>query len=209
MTLMSALPFGQDFNWRDLKTPLLLIGPAYAGKSDMACEVLPTEPQTLVIGTAPRDEADTGFSKRLDQLQSRRPGHWDLLESPDNLADELGQLAADYDQILLDSLNQWTATRLLALVSRYDLAQAEGAILQEADSLNTQLRQLQAAGKNVIIISNEAGAGVSIPYPVASAYRRISSRVNYRCSQMCPSVIWVVAGVPVLIKKAGDSQAAV
>lgn len=181
-----------------LKSPILLIGPAYCGKSELAPEALNMGQKALVIGTASLE--DESLQKRIRALQESRPSHWQLVESPGEVVESLKKGLGEHTQILIDSINQWIAYRLVSLLHKQDLTQSEDAILEDARQLAAMVKAQHQQTNRLILVSSETGAGVHPPLPVAASFRRLTCQVNHMLAKNCLSVVSMQAGIPMIMK---------
>jgi adenosylcobinamide kinase/adenosylcobinamide-phosphate guanylyltransferase len=60
---------------------------------------------------------------------------------------------------------------------------------------------LQAAGMGLVLVSNEVGMGLVPPYPLGRAYRDLLGRLNQRLAGQADEVFFVMAGIPVDLKR--------
>lgn len=181
-----------------IKYPVLLIGPAYSGKSDFAGRCLSHEQAALVIGTGSRE--DDTLSERIDTLQLSRSKNWSLLESSENLVEHLTSALKDHDQVLIDSINLWLSYSLLDLLLRHDIRQVEQALLHEGQKLAELVKAAALQNKKLVIATNECGAGVSPNLPVARSFRRLNALINQQVAASCNTVINFTAGIPWTIR---------
>jgi len=59
---------------------------------------------------------------------------------------------------------------------------------------------LRAAECPVILVTNEVGNGIVPDNPLARSFRDAVGRVNQQIAACADQVIWMVAGIPVIIK---------
>ena len=195
---MSALKTPQpSFHYEKLASPILILGAAHTGKSQLASKILNPEKKTIVFGTA--DPKETAFKQRISLLKSHRPANWTTYEENHKVTELLKQLDEKCEQVLIDSLNQWVASRILAGVTKYSIAQLEEQITHETDTIIKALANCPA--KKIVIVSSEVASGVTPPGPIPRLFRELTSRVNCRFAAMAASVVMVAAGIPLLIKQ--------
>ncbi len=180
-----------------LSSPLLILGAAYTGKSEIAQNSLLAQPKTVVIGTA--DLREGLLKSRVEELRKLRPAHWDHVEAGADIGAQLHSMAQAYPQILLDSLNQWVANRMIQNVQRYSIEQLTQHIELEAKGLYRAIEKLPA-GCRLVMVSSEVGAGIAPPKAIARVFRQLVSRINCQVAALSPSVMLVSAGIPLLIK---------
>lgn len=176
-------------------SPVLVLGAAYTGKSELAHQVCHPDLKTLVIGTA--DMREGLLKARVDELKKQRPAHWEHVEGLEDLGQQIRQGGVLYEQILLDSINQWVAYHLLGNLQKYSLEQLGQHIEYLAKDL---VRAVETSEARLVLVSSEVGAGITPPKAIARNFRQLVSRINCQLAAACPSVILVSAGIPLLIK---------
>ena len=179
----------------ELDSPLLLLGPAYSGKSELALQAMKPEESTHVLGTAGLAELED----RIQKLKSLRPQHWLHTERPSvELNEHLKRACIEQNQILIDSINQWLANMLIESWSKYDLKQHEARFDHE---LRGMLETFQNhRNKRFVVVSSEIGAGVTPPQELARLFRQMLGRAHVMIAAQAASVVQVTAGIPILIK---------
>ncbi|MFW7380469.1 MAG: bifunctional adenosylcobinamide kinase/adenosylcobinamide-phosphate guanylyltransferase [Oligoflexus sp.] len=183
-----------------IKYPVLLIGPAYSGKSDYAPQTLNPEQDALVLATGSPE--DDNLKQRIAALKESRPSAWDLQEGCDHLLERLEEGLKHYDQILLDAVNLWLSHRLLELLLRHDLQQVETAIFHEGQKLAELIQKSETDQKRIVLITSENAAGIAPPLPVARSFRRLVSLINQKLATSSPTVISFTAGIPSVLRGA-------
>lgn len=176
---------------------LLIIGAAYAGKSEIAIRALDSEKPTVVIGSAVLQEEI--LQERVKQLRALRPKHWEHVDAEIRLAEQLKRIAGGGQQILLDSFNLWLANALLNDMQKYTGLQ----LIQHFDyEVRCIADLIKSAQNRIVIVSSEAGAGISPPQEPARLFRQILGHAHVALARACPNVAWVTAGLVRLEKPA-------
>ncbi len=189
--------------------PVFLIGPAHAGKSELATEFMNLVSlnnlaakgslKTLVVGTA--DLRESGFKSRLDSLKKMRPGGWHTIEESRELASCLTRHREEYDCFVIDSLNQWIAALLFYGVGKYSIEQIENQCYQEVDEILSWISSFEKTPhQNLLLVSSEVAAGLSPQKSIERLFREVVGKLNQRVANLCTTVISVTAGIPVVIK---------
>lgn len=186
----------------NLDSPVFLIGPAFSGKSDFSKYCLDLQAPAAVLAWGSIE--DDFLKQRIQELKDQRPAHWKLYESPSDLLEQLTQALANYDQLLIDSINLWLSQSLVELLLRHDLAQVEQILLHQARQLIDLVRSYQNE-KRIIWVSSECGAGIVPHLPVARSFRKLVSLINQQLAATSQTVIHFTAGIPWLLK-AGSIQ---
>ena len=101
---------------------ILVSGPSKGGKSKWAEHLLKDHIHVTYIATAPVIE-EPDWIERIQAHKRRRPPHWNIVESPKNLAETIN-IIKDSESILIDSLgffvynnldqnnNEWKSSEL-------------------------------------------------------------------------------------------------
>lgn len=180
-----------------LPTPVLVLGAAYTGKSELAHKTLDPARKTLVIGTA--DLSEGLMALRVEELRKQRPEHWVHHDAPLDLAAHLRLHAKDYEQVLVDSINQWVANLVLTHAQKYSLEQLQPLCEREVFDFCAAVEETRRLTR-IVLVSSEVGAGITPPKPVARLFRQLVSRINCRLAEHASAVLLVSAGIPMLIK---------
>jgi adenosylcobinamide kinase / adenosylcobinamide-phosphate guanylyltransferase len=174
----------------------LLLGGARSGKSSYA-QKLAEDSGKSVTFLATAQALDDEMSARIKKHQAERPANWRTIEIPLDIASHVSQIKSDV--IILDCMTL-LATNLLMQFVKDDLvdeALFSEAIHKEVDAL---LATIRAGEKDWIIISNEIGLGLVPPYQMGRIYRDLLGWANQRLAHEADRVIFMVAGIPMIIK---------
>lgn len=182
---------------QQLATPLFICGGAHSGKSELGHQCLDPAQPAAIIGTCSLT-SDLGLEKRIGELQANRPSIWKTYDQVSDLSSALEELSKQYPQVMVDSLNLYIATSLVNRLDVYDHSQIEDQIELEMRQLSNFAASMQ--NNRIVIISNDASAGMPPVRAPARAFRRMLSRANCLIADSAKSVIDVRYGVPVLIK---------
>jgi adenosylcobinamide kinase / adenosylcobinamide-phosphate guanylyltransferase len=166
----------------------LVLGGVRSGKSRYAeSAAARSNGAVAVIVTGTPDDAE--MSARIAAHRARRPAHWRVREAPTELGAAIEAERAPGAVVLVDCLTLWLSN-LLALDD-------PEVLCRERDRLMTALTP--AAGRT-LLVSNEVGLGV---VPVNALARRFideAGTLHQQLAQLCDEVVWMVAGVPVVVK---------
>ncbi len=177
----------------------LLIGAARSGKSSLAqCWASERSQQvcTVVTGTA----SDPEMAARICAHRRERPAHWRVREVPVHLGQVLREEAAAGGVVLIDCLTLWISNCLWPASAALTASEWEVDEALWAHERAELLRSLAACSAEVILVSNEVGAGI---VPLAAAARRYQDehgRLNQDIAALCDQVFLVVAGLPLPLK---------
>lgn len=166
----------------------LVLGGARSGKSAYAAGLaqnsgLPVS--LLVTATACDDE----MSARIARHQQDRPADWLVTECPRDLPDALRQQAQAGRFVLVDCLTLWLNNLLY-----YD---DSGPLTDHCKALQAAL---SGAACPVVLVANEVGLGV---IPMGAVSRRFvdeAGRLNQRLAAQAGRVVFVAAGLPMVLK---------
>jgi adenosylcobinamide kinase/adenosylcobinamide-phosphate guanylyltransferase len=190
----------------------LIIGGARSGKSSLAERYakLSNLPVTYI---ATAQAFDSEMQQRIEQHQSDRPEHWQLIESPLLLAKaiETAVSAACIDKvnnsqgicILVDCLTLWLSNCLCKQNAKTDNS-VDGNLeywQQEKQQLLAQLKKIQQQdGVDIILVSNEVGHGI---VPMGELSRQFVDQAGWlhqAIASIADEVEFVMAGLPLTLK---------
>ncbi len=175
--------------------PVLLLGPAHAGKSELAMRLLRPDQAAVVVGTAAVRER--AFHERLEHLKGLRPAAWESLDCESDLPGMVDDAASRAPQVMVDAVSQWLAA---LVVGRDD--QGESAL---ADFLKAQvddLRRVMQKHRNCrfVLVSAEVGGSPAPSRAPERLYRQAVGQANQRFAELAQTVLWVAAGLPLKLK---------
>jgi adenosylcobinamide kinase/adenosylcobinamide-phosphate guanylyltransferase len=180
----------------------LLIGGVRAGKSRRALELAHARRDgggVLFVATA--QALDEEMRARIDVHRRERPGDWDTLESPIDVADDLRRsltAPSRYSVVIIDCLTLWVSNVLLSLS---DAADAEAVVDARARDLLDVLQSFVTAQNcAAIIVTNEVGLGVVPASRLGRRYRDALGRANQLAAEVADDVTLMVAGLSLPLK---------
>ncbi len=174
----------------------LILGGARSGKSTYAEKLAATYgPRVLYLATA--EAGDEEMAERIAVHRAVRPDTWQTLEAPHNVGDALSTINSSPDVVLLDCLTLWVTNILLAMEDQPP-ADIEKTVKIETDKLLATRNQLEFP---LIVVSNEVGLGLVPDYPLGRIYRDMLGRANQLLAQHADRVIFMVAGLPMIVKE--------
>lgn len=179
-----------------LPSPVLLLGAAHSGKSELALQYVAPDQHAVVIGTSRAD--GRGMGRRISELKALRPPPWESVDSGADLPAMIADAATGTTQILVDSVSQWLAGMTVAADSvaedrlEEELRLASDELVRVIHDLEKKLR--------LVLVSAEVGAGPAPTRAAERLFRRAVGQLNRRLATLSRSVVVVHAGIPQRIK---------
>ncbi len=175
------------------KLHTLIIGGAKSGKSTLALELAQKHiksetgnPSGLFIATA--SIQDQEMRLRIEAHKKERGNRWYTIEEGIRIGFILENHLDSFDVAVIDCITLWVSNILLNTAETME---------QQIENLE---RALTRAQRPVILVSNEVGLGIVPDNKLARHYRDILGRVNQRFARLCPRVIFMAAGIPLILK---------
>jgi adenosyl cobinamide kinase/adenosyl cobinamide phosphate guanylyltransferase len=162
----------------------LVLGGARSGKSRYAeslIAVLP--PPWIYVATA--QACDAEMSARIAAHQARRDKRWQTIEQPRDLAATLNGNGTM--PILVDCLTLWLTNHVLA----------DSDIEIEIERLEAALARTTVP---VVLVANEVGSGIVPDNALARRFRDLQGILNQRIAAAADRVVFMVAGLPLVVK---------
>jgi len=187
-------------------TITLVLGGARSGKSRWA-EQLARRGRGQVVYVATAQPGDDEMAERIANHRASRPADWLTLEVPVNLPAAIREQATPGSIVLVDCVTLWVSNAVLARTAPYATADEvppaewraiESALLAEAGDL---IEHARANSLRLILVSNEVGLGLVPVYLLGRAYRDILGRVNSALAERADSVIMMIAGLPIDLRR--------
>jgi adenosylcobinamide kinase/adenosylcobinamide-phosphate guanylyltransferase len=186
-------------NERAVRERRLILGGARSGKTAHAISLaksLSAQKKFDVTYVATAQPLDDEMRHRISLHRAERPAAWHTLEAPGGLAQAVAALPADH-VVVIDCMTLWLSNALLQDF-RED-APTEGLPTWERERADF-LQWLNATHNEVLLISNEVGAGIVPLSPLSRRFQDEQGRVNQALAAICDQVTLVVAGIAVPIK---------
>ena len=177
----------------------LILGGARSGKSRLA------ERQAAAAGLAVHvivtaEALDDEMRVRIARHQADRPAGWTVCEAPRALAAALAAAAAADRCVVVDCLTLWLANLLDGAEALPPGAGADllPAFARERAALLELIPRLPG---RVIFVANEVGLGLVPETPLGRLFRDEAGRLNQAVAALCPRVVFVAAGLPLVLKQ--------
>jgi adenosylcobinamide kinase/adenosylcobinamide-phosphate guanylyltransferase len=172
----------------------LILGGARSGKSTFA-EKIARETGKSVLFIATATAGDSEMAGRIRGHQAARPPEWQTLELPRNLGRHLASPVAPV--VIVDCITLLVSNILLSFPESTPAEDVMHHIKVEVDELIAAQVRL---GGQWLIVSNEVGLGLVPPYPLGRVYRDALGFANQTLAREACRVIFMVAGIPMVIK---------
>ncbi|MCP5421094.1 MAG: bifunctional adenosylcobinamide kinase/adenosylcobinamide-phosphate guanylyltransferase [Gammaproteobacteria bacterium] len=167
----------------------LILGGIKSGKTGYA-ESLAWRTGYPVIYIATATAGDAAMSERIARHRVARPAAWTTVEEPLALADCLRAHAQERRCLIVDCLTLWLSN-LLCQSDPVRLRREQEALL----------RILPSLPGDVLYVSSETNLGVIPDNALARQFCDEIGLLHQALAARCEQVIWMVAGLPVSIKR--------
>ncbi|WP_454916360.1 bifunctional adenosylcobinamide kinase/adenosylcobinamide-phosphate guanylyltransferase [Xanthobacter sediminis] len=164
---------------------VLVLGGARSGKSGYAERLVTATPGPWAY-LATAEALDAEMAERIALHRTQRETGWQTRDVPLALAPALDALPPE-QPALVDCLTLWLTNHLLA---EHDL-DAESAALEAA---------LARRPGFTVCVANEVGLGIVPDNALARTFRDAAGRLNQRLARRADQVVFMVAGLPMMVK---------
>lgn len=166
----------------------LVVGPARSGKSSWAEQQFADLQAVDYVATSAPVPGDAEWDERIKLHQQRRPAHWRTIETI-----ELAELLhSDGPPMLVDCVGVWLSRIMDEAGVWQSLPSAESRVAQRATELVAAVKDTD---RQVILVTNEVGAGL-VPADAGSRYYRDElGRLNAQLAAGCDSVWLAHVGI--------------
>lgn len=168
---------------------LFVLGGARSGKSDLAqnrIEALPGRLAFIATGQA----FDAEMADRIARHRTGRGSRWETFEAPIDLPTAIRQAQASADAVLIDCLTLWLSNLML---NECDVQAMTEALVRAAERCPVPLA----------MVANEVGMGIVPENALARRFRDEAGRLNQRIAAIANEVVFVAAGLPLVLKSFG------
>ncbi len=173
----------------------LVLGGARSGKSDYAQSLVGRDGgKVLFVATA--TASDEEMRARIAAHRAGRPSNWETLEAHRHVGEAV-RAAPPAEWILLDCMTLLLNNILIGFPEPTVEADCYAAVEEE---LNDLLNVIEKSQAKWVIVSNEVGLGLVPAYPLGRFYRDALGRANQRLARAADTVLFMVAGIPMLVK---------
>lgn len=168
-----------------------VIGGCRSGKSRHAlqlAEQIPAQKRIFVATCVPLDEE---MEQRVRRHRKERSQNWITIETPIRLPEIIAENNQKGNVVLIDCLTLWISNIIL---ENNNVDKTELYI----EKLKLSLDDIQCP---IVLVSNEVGSGIVPENRLARQFRDVVGFVNQKIAARADQVIWMVAGIPVLVKQ--------
>lgn len=172
----------------------LVLGGARSGKSRYA-QALVGERPAIYVATARRTR-DRDMAGRIDRHRADRPSSWITIEEPEGVPAVVRGAAPADAPVIVECATVWLSN----LFERESGTPAR----RQQELLMGAVRDLAGASRlrDVIVVSNEVGAGIVPATRVGRRFRDLQGWANQILAAEAASVVLVIAGLPLPLKTA-------
>lgn len=182
----------------------LILGGARSGKSRRA-EMMAAETGGEVLYVATAEPYDEEMRERIEAHQASRPGTWQTLEAPLEVGERIQRAEPEPDVVLLDCITL-LANNVFGRDSAEDPESVQRGEMRLEREIDALLQARRGSKAHWILVSNEVGLGIVPPYPLGRAYRDALGRANQRLAEAADEVLFMVAGLPMVVKETGEGS---
>ncbi|MCW8836579.1 MAG: bifunctional adenosylcobinamide kinase/adenosylcobinamide-phosphate guanylyltransferase [Rhodospirillales bacterium] len=175
------------------KAVTLVLGGARSGKSAYAEGLIETALEAApgpAVYLATAEAGDDEMAARIALHRSRRGARWTTVEEPLDLVGALAAHGKPGAPVLVDCLTLWLSN---LMVAGRDIPVETARLIE----------QLRCVSGPVILVSNEVGLGIVPDNALARSFRDEAGRLNQAVAAMATRVVFVAAGLPLILKNDG------
>jgi adenosylcobinamide kinase/adenosylcobinamide-phosphate guanylyltransferase len=168
----------------------LVTGGCRSGKSRYALELGETLRQKQLLFLATCQPEDEEMKQRVADHQKQRGSEWQVLEAPFRLPETIIEKSRPETVMIVDCITLWISN-LLQHHHPDKIVRIHIPALIEA---------IQSVDGRLIFVTNEVGAGIVPENRLARIFRDAVGLANQKIAAASDRVVWMVAGIPVIIK---------
>jgi adenosylcobinamide kinase/adenosylcobinamide-phosphate guanylyltransferase len=169
----------------------LVLGGARSGKSRYAEQLGSSAKKRTYIATA--EIIDEEMRERIARHRTERGDGWVTSEAPLNPVAALRIADAERSFILIDCITLWLGNLM-----------HHGREIEE--EVGRLCEALGAVKGHIVIVANEVGLGIVPDNALARRFRDEAGRANQQLAQIADEVIFMAAGLPIILKKRSRSR---
>ena len=175
-----------------------VLGGARSGKSTYALEqVCKTGKPVTFIATA--TAGDDEMQRRIEKHQAERPVDWETIEAPTQIVKAIQAYGSIKPIVILDCITLLVSNLLMMFDDPENITIDDYLAAIETE-ISPLLELIQTSEADWYLVSNEVGLGLVPPYKMGRDYRDGLGRANQRIAAKADHVIFMVAGLPMVVK---------
>lgn len=164
-----------------------ILGGARSGKSRFALEFgEDLSEERVFVATA--QGFDEGMRERIGRHREDRDASWRTVEEFVEIWDVIERECREGRVVVLDCLTLWLNNLMLF----------ERDVDADIDRLVSVLEE--GVDGELVLVSNEIGLGLVPDTELGREFRDVHGRMNQRVAAVCDRVLFMVAGLPVVVK---------
>lgn len=171
----------------------LILGGARSGKSTHG-EMLAADTGLNLVYVATGEPSDQEMQDRIMHHRESRGARWNTIEEPVNIAAEIRKNSDKNTAVLVDCLTIWMSNLMFHKKSIQDFT-------------HELIDAIESAHGPVFLVSNEVGQGIVPRNALAREFRDEAGRLNQTLAASLANVVFVIAGLPMVLKKNGKNIA--
>lgn len=180
-----------------MTSPLtLILGGARSGKSSYAQSLAEATGKTVTF-LATAQALDEEMVARIRKHRLERPGSWETLEVPFAIASHVRQIKSK--MVMLDCITLLVNNLMMQFV-KDDLVEEAPFTQSVQKEVEELIKNIREHNQDWLLVSNEVGLGLVPPYQMGRVYRDVLGWANQRLARAADRVIFMVAGIPTVIK---------
>jgi adenosylcobinamide kinase/adenosylcobinamide-phosphate guanylyltransferase len=170
---------------------IFVTGGCRSGKSDFTQKYAESlEGKRTYIATAL--PIDSEMEERIKKHQEKRKKKWHfLIEEPFDLKNTVIRLNGKTDIGLIDCITVWINNLLYKFDNSYE---------KTTEEINLFIENLKKVEYNILIVSNEVGAGIVPMNKLARMFRDISGETNRKLAKISDEFYTCFSGYPLRLK---------
>ncbi|MBN1160616.1 MAG: bifunctional adenosylcobinamide kinase/adenosylcobinamide-phosphate guanylyltransferase [Dehalococcoidales bacterium] len=176
---------------------ILITGGARSGKSRIAAE-LAAKAGGKVLFVATAEAGDDEMKRRIEAHRKARPKDWQTIEATTHIGGRIAENIGGAKTVIIDCVTLLVNNIFEEHGGKTVPAALEKAVTAEINELLECIKKTKA---DFIIVTNEVGLGIIPGDRVSRLYRDLLGKANQVLAQGVDEVYFMVAGIPVTVKK--------
>jgi adenosylcobinamide kinase/adenosylcobinamide-phosphate guanylyltransferase len=175
----------------------LITGGARSGKSRLAIEMArKVGGPVLFVATA--GAIDDEMKQRIAAHRQARPAEWTTLEVTTLISRKITRNISRARTVIIDCITLLVNNIFQQYEGAENSLKIERAVVAEIKEL---IKCMESSSARFIIVTNEVGLGIVPADKVSRLYRDLLGKANQMLAETADEVIFMVAGLPLCLKK--------